>query len=150
VVVLSQANAGLVRRDLLDDAQAAMRASLDGFSMAQLQEISFRAAESFVNDTLPAGEDAQSPEDYVRQLSATTGLPHVLVRRNMEKIQGVLARVDEVLAGLTRNLDLEVLDRGLGESQGHALSFVPRSPTLGVVLPPTRPGCTRCGCPRWR
>jgi acyl-CoA reductase-like NAD-dependent aldehyde dehydrogenase len=140
VVELSQANAGLVRRDLLDEAQAAMRASLDAFSVAQLIEISKRAAESFVGDTLPAGDTAQDPEDYVRQLSATTGLPHVLVRRNMEKVRSVLAEVGTMLAGLTRNLDLDVLDRGLGEAQGHALSFVQRSPTLGVVLPSNSPG----------
>ena len=48
----------------------------------------------------------------MRQLSATTGLPHVLVRRNMEKIRGVLDRIETVLAGLTRGLDLAVLDRG--------------------------------------
>jgi acyl-CoA reductase-like NAD-dependent aldehyde dehydrogenase len=64
----------------------------------------------------------------------------VLVRRNMEKIRGVLARVETVLAGLTRDLDLSVLDRGMGEAGGHALSFVPRSPTLGVVLPSNSPG----------
>jgi acyl-CoA reductase-like NAD-dependent aldehyde dehydrogenase len=93
-----------------------------------------------MEETLPLGDDAQTPSDYVRQLSATTGLPHPLVRRNMEKIRGVLERVDTVLAGLTRGLDLEVLDRGMGEAQGHALSFVPRSPTLGVVLPSNSPG----------
>ena len=36
---------------------------------------------------------SQSPEDYVRQVSATTGLPHVMVRRNMQKIRTVLAEM---------------------------------------------------------
>ncbi len=40
--------------------------------------------------TLPLGDATQTPEEYVRQLSATTGLPHVMVRRNMEKIRAVL------------------------------------------------------------
>jgi len=137
---LSQANAGLVRRDLREEGQAAMRASLEGFKVATLVEICRRAADSFVKETLPVGEAAQTPEDYVRQLSATTGLPHVLVRRNMEKIRGVLAEIQTVLDGLTRGLDLSVLDRGLGEAKGHALSFIPRSPTLGVVLPSNSPG----------
>ena len=35
-----------------------------------------------------------------------------MVRRNMQKIRGVLAEMETMLAGLTRNLDLEVLDRG--------------------------------------
>ena len=82
----------------------------------------------------------RAPEDYVRQLSATTGLPHVLVRRNMEKIRGVLDGIEHVLAGLTRDLDLSVLDRGIGSSGGHAVSFTPRSQALGVVLPSNSPG----------
>lgn len=139
-VGLSQANTGLVSRDLLPESQATMRASLADFSTRQLLELCRRAAASFTEDTLPAGDAPQAPEDYVRQLSATTGLPHVLVRRNMEKIRGVLAGMENVLAGLTRDLDLGVLDRGLGEAGGHALSFVPRSPTLGVVLPSNSPG----------
>lgn len=139
-VELSEANAGLVRRDLLDAGQEAMRASLDGFTTAQLVEISARAADAFVNATLPVGDEAQTPDDYVRQLSATTGLPHVLVRRNMEKIRGVLGGARTVIDGLTRGLDLSVLDEGQGIVGGHALSFVPTSPTLGVVLPNNSPG----------
>jgi hypothetical protein len=137
---LSQANSGLVRRDLLDDRQAAMRRALEAFSVEDLLAICRSAASSFVTETLPLGDEAQTPEDYVRQLAATTGLPHVLVRRNMEKIRGVLAEMGAVLDGLTRGLDLQVLDKGLGEAKGHALSFVPRSPTLGVVLPSNSPG----------
>ena len=140
VALLSQANPGLVRRDLLEDGQAAMRQALRGIPARDLLALCRRAAAAFVTETLPVGEEAQSPEDYVRQLSSTTGLPHVLVRRNMEKIRGVLDGMETVLAGLTRGLDLSVLDRGLGESDGHALSFVPRSPTLGVVLPSNSPG----------
>jgi acyl-CoA reductase-like NAD-dependent aldehyde dehydrogenase len=140
VAELSQANAGLVRRDLREDSQAEMRASLAAFSVRELIALSRRAADAFMNDTLPVGEETQAPADYVRQLSATTGLPHVLVRRNMEKIRTVLADVEAVLSGLTRGVDLDVLDRGRGESQGHALSFVPRTPTLGVVLPSNSPG----------
>ena len=49
---------------------------------------------------------ASRPQDYVEQLSATTGLPYVLVRRNMDKIARRAGRVEEVLAGLTRGLDL--------------------------------------------
>jgi acyl-CoA reductase-like NAD-dependent aldehyde dehydrogenase len=139
-VAVSQANPGLVRRDLLEEAQAAMRAALAALSVKDLLALCRRAADAFVRDTLPAGEDAQDPETYVRQLSSTTGLPHVLVRRNMEKIRTVLSELERILSGLTRGLDPDLLDRGTGESHGHALSFVPRSPTLGVVLPSNSPG----------
>jgi acyl-CoA reductase-like NAD-dependent aldehyde dehydrogenase len=139
-VELSEANPGLVRRDLREEGQAAMRAALEPFTTKELVAICRRAAESFTTATLPAGDSSQTPEDYLRQLSATTGLPHVLARRNMEKIRTVLDGIETVLHGLTRGLDLSVLDRGAGETAGHAVSFVPRSPTLGVVLPSNSPG----------
>jgi len=45
-----------------------------------------------------------------------------------------------VLGGLTRGLDIGVLDRGRGEAGGHAVSFTPRADALGVVLPSNSPG----------
>ena len=137
-VEISQANAGLIRRDLLD--QATPRAALRRFTSAELLDICERAAGHFMNDVLAVGEQEQSPEDYVRQLSSTTGLPHSLARRNMQRVRGVMERMGNVLGGLTRGLDLSILDRGAGETGGHALSFFPRGDSLGVVLPSNSPG----------
>jgi aldehyde dehydrogenase family protein len=137
-VEISQANAGLIRRDLLHQAEARRKLSL--FLTAELLEICARAAEYFVNDTLPLGDDAQSPEDYVRQVSATTGMPYVLARRNMQKIRGVMAEMANVLNGLTRNIDWQILDRGFGDFNGNAISFFPRTDSLGIVLPNNSPG----------
>src|SRR4029079_15099397 len=97
-------------------------------------------ADHFTNDPLPLGDAMQSPDDYVRQVSATTGLPHVLARRNMQKIKSMLASMESVLNGLTRNLDWDLLDRGFGEFDGRALSFFPRTQALGAVLPNNSPG----------
>jgi acyl-CoA reductase-like NAD-dependent aldehyde dehydrogenase len=137
-VEVSQANAGLIRRDLLglDAAQAALAA----FSTEQLIAMCRQAADYFMNDALPVGEQAQTPDDYVRQLSATTGMPHVLVRKNMTKISGVMAEMKSVLDGLTRGLDLAILDKGFGTHEGHAVSFFPRTNSLGVILPSNSPG----------
>src|ERR1051326_1125945 len=137
-VEVSQANAGLIRRDL--GQQDLGVKSLDHFSTRELVNICTRAAEHFTNDPLPLGDTSQSPEDYVKQVSATTGLPYVLARRNMLKIKSMLANMNCVLNGLTRNLDWEILDRGFGELDGHALSFFPRSQSLGAVLPNNSPG----------
>jgi acyl-CoA reductase-like NAD-dependent aldehyde dehydrogenase len=137
-VEISQANAGLIRRDLADQERA--RAALAKFSVAELIEMSVRAAEIFAQDELPIGDEWQTPEKYVEQVSATTGLPFVLARRNMEKIRGALAQMESVLRGLTRNLDLAILDRGYGEIAGQAVSFFPRTQSLGVVLPSNSPG----------
>jgi acyl-CoA reductase-like NAD-dependent aldehyde dehydrogenase len=137
-VEISQANAGLIRRDLRDQKTA--HEELARFSTAELIDICRRASDHFRNDTLPLGEETQGPEDYVRQVSATTGMPHVLARRNMAKIQGVLAEAGNVLNGLTRNIDWDILDRGFGEIGGQALCFYPRTESLGVVLPSNSPG----------
>ena len=133
-VEVSQANAGLIRRDL------SHQPSLAGFSTRDLVEICVRGADLFMNDTLPLGDASQSAEDYVAQVSATTGMPYVLARRNMQKIQSMLANMESVLNGLTRNIDWEILDRGFGSRNGQSLSFFPRTQSLGAVLPNNSPG----------
>ncbi len=137
-VEISQANAGLIRRDLRN--QHGAREKLAKFSTAELLDICSRAAESFLNGSLPLGDAEQTPEDYVRQVSATTGMPHVMARRNMQKIHAALAEAASVLNGLTRNLDWELLDRGYGELEGKPMSFYPRTDSLGIVLPSNSPG----------
>jgi acyl-CoA reductase-like NAD-dependent aldehyde dehydrogenase len=137
-VEISQANAGLIRRNLLGQAQD--HAALANFSTAELVDICARAADHFLNDTLSIGDEPQSADEYVRQVSATTGLPHPLARRNMMKIRTMFAEMKSVLDGLTRNLDWEILDRGFGTFEGHTLSFFPRANSLGVVLPNNSPG----------
>ena len=138
---VSQANPGLIRRDLL--VQESARAELAAIRSADLLRMAAKAADLFMQATLPLDPVdgvTQSPQDYVEQLSATTGLPHVLVRRNMAKIHGVLSQMGDVIAGLTRGLDLGVLDSGVGESDGRLFSFYPRGHSLGVVLPNNSPG----------
>ena len=140
-VSMSQANVGLIRRDLLKQGEA--REALQAIPVADLIAMANRAAGHFLNDTLPLDPESgttQSPQQYVEQVSATTGMPFSNVRRNMLKVHGVLSKVDEVLAGLTRGLDLAVLDSGYGTVRGQMLSFFPRAEALGVVLPSNSPG----------
>src|ERR1043165_680766 len=137
-VEISQANAGLIRRDL--GRQDIGAASLQRFSTRDLVAICERAADHFTNDSLPLGDSIQNTEDYVYQVSATTGLPYVLARRNMLKIKSMLANMESVLNGLTRNLDWDLLDRGFGEFEGRTYSFFPRTQSLGAVLPNNSPG----------
>ena len=137
-VEVSQANAGLIRRDL--SRQDIGTASLQRFSTRELVAICSRAADHFTDDSLPLGDSTQTADDYIHQVSATTGLPYVPARRNMLKIKSMLANMESVLNGLTRNLDWELLDRGFGEFEGHELSFFPRTQSLGAVLPNNSPG----------
>ncbi|MDX2040816.1 MAG: aldehyde dehydrogenase family protein [Acidobacteriota bacterium] len=137
-VEVSLANAGLIRRDLRD--LDSIQAMLAAFTTDRLIAMCRQAADYFMNDTLPVGDESQTPDDYVRQLSATTGMPHVLVRKNMSKISGVMAEMKSVLDGLTRGIDLKILDDGFGTHEGHSVSFFPRTNSLGVILPSNSPG----------
>ena len=132
----------MIRRDLLRQAEA--RAQLQAIPVADLVAMAGRAAEHFLNDTLPLDPESgtmQTPQDYIEQVSATTGMPFSNVRRNMLKVHGVLSKVDEVLAGLTRGLDLSVLDAGLRHGATARCSASSRAATrMGVVLPSNSPG----------
>jgi len=127
-VEVSQANPGLIRRDL--SKQDIPKSLLQKLTTRELVDICTRAAEIFTDD----------PADYISQVSATTGLPHVLAERNMLKIKSMLASMESVLNGLTRGIDWNILDRGFGEFEGRTLSFFPRTQSLGAVLPNNSPG----------
>ena len=90
---------------------------------------------------LPVGDGEQSPDDFARQQSATTGLPEHMCRANMHKNHFVLTHMDRILEALTRGLDLDILARGWGvEARGVTVSYQAQSPVLGAVLPSNSPG----------
>src|SRR4051794_9639481 len=75
VARVSQANPGLITRDLARVEHDV----LEPFTMRELLAMCRKAAELFVSAELPVGdakEGGQSFDDYVRDLSATTGMPH--------------------------------------------------------------------------
>lgn len=137
--LVSQVNAGIVRKDLARVAEG--QAALKKFSVAQLIEICAKTGEQFLHGTLPLGDKGhtQSPQQYLETLSSTSGLPHVMVRRNMEKIHLALTNMKTVLNGLSRGLDLSILDSGSGEQFGTRLSYFPTTPALGLVMPSNSP-----------
>jgi acyl-CoA reductase-like NAD-dependent aldehyde dehydrogenase len=139
LAMVSQVNAGIVRRDLAKISES--REALKKFTVAELIEICARAGKEFVEGTLPMDEEGatQSPSQYIEMLSASSGLPFVLVQRNMAKIQGALLQMKTILNGLTRGLDLRVLDQGYGEQSGARLSFYPTGQSLGLVMPSNSP-----------
>ena len=136
---LSQVNAGVMRRDLKSVIVA--RDALQEFSTLELIEICQKAGDAFLHEKLPLGDDGiqQSPTDYLETLSSTSGLPHNMVRKNMEKIHYALCNMKTILNGLTRGLNLEVLDRGYGEQSGSPVCFHPTTQALGLVMPSNSP-----------
>lgn len=137
VVRVSQANPGLVRRDLLrlDEARRALRAVPARDLVAMARE----AGEHFLHGDLPLGDGTQSPDEYLHQLHATSGLPHSLIRMNMKKLHQLFAEMADVLEGLSRGLDLDIFDTGIGEQGGVPVSFSAVTDSLGVILPSNSP-----------
>ena len=138
VAEVSQANPGLVARDMRKAARA--REVLREVPAAELVAMAKKAAELFSTAELPLGDGSQSPAEFVRQQSATTGLPEHMCRMNMEKLRYVLDHIDEILLSLTRGLDPGILARGYGEEDGVMRSYQATTPVLGMVLPSNSPG----------
>jgi acyl-CoA reductase-like NAD-dependent aldehyde dehydrogenase len=136
---VSQVNAGIIRKDLGRIQEA--RRALKQFSVANLIEMCAKAGDHFLNGEFLLGDRGhlQGPEEYVEMLSATSGLPHVMIRRNMQKIHHALTNMRSVVNGLTRGLPLDVLDRGFGEQNGAAVSYYPTTNALGLVMPSNSP-----------
>ncbi len=136
---VSQANGGLLQRDMRHAQKA--RDVLREFSCEELISRVKKAADLYVSATLEVGDGTQSPDEFVRAQSASTGLPEHMCRFNMEKNQFVLNNMDRMLDALTRGLDLNVLSRGYGvEGRGVVVSYQAQSPALGLVLPSNSPG----------
>lgn len=140
IATVSQANPGLIAKDL--GAAAAARRALADLTTAELLAICGRAASLFSEGSLPVDPDAepQGPDDYVRRLSSTCGLPETLCRLNMEKIRTVLAGMAEVLGGLARGLEPAALDEPWSVQNGRRVSFRAETDALGAVLPSNSPG----------
>src|SRR6266852_3342852 len=100
-----------------------------------------KAADFYTDAELPLGDGTQTPDQFVRMQSATTGLPEHMCRFNMTKNHFVLNEMERILDSLTRGLDLSILTRGFGvEARGVPVSYQSQSPVLGMVLPSNSPG----------
>src|SRR2546425_576559 len=136
---VSQANPGLLAKDIRQAQRA--RDVLCEISCRDLIRMMQKAADLYRDATLPMGDGVQSPDDFARQQSASTGLPEHMCKANMAKNHFVLSNMDRILDCLTRGLDLEILSRGYGvESRGVIVSYQAQSPVLGLVLPSNSPG----------
>jgi acyl-CoA reductase-like NAD-dependent aldehyde dehydrogenase len=136
---VSQANTGLLGRDMRLAERA--RNVLTEIPVADLIAMMKRAADLYLNATLPMGDGVQTPDDLARQQSASTGLPEHMCKANMSKNHFVLSNMDKILDSLTRGLDLNILTRGYGiESRGVMVSYQAQAPVLGLVLPSNSPG----------
>ena len=135
---VSRANGGLIQRDMRKAARA--REALRAIPIDTLIAMAGQAGELYMNATLPMGDGAQTPDEFVRAQSASTGLPEHMCRSNMKKNAFVLGQMRNILTSLTRGLSLDVLTRGYGEERNVPISYQAQSPVVGLVLPSNSPG----------
>jgi len=138
IAKVGRANGGLIQRDMRKAQHA--RDVLTAIPIDELIAKVGRAGELFMNGTIPMGDGSQTPDEFARAQSASTGLPENMVRLNMKKNAFVLGEMRNILTSLTRGLDLNVLTRGYGEERGIPISFQAQTPVLGLVLPSNSPG----------
>jgi acyl-CoA reductase-like NAD-dependent aldehyde dehydrogenase len=139
LAVVSQVNAGIFKRDL--PKYAAAQDVLRKIPIGKMLQMCAKAGELFMSAELPLGENSKQPAAaYAKNLSASSGLPLNMVRRNMAKIHQVFTQMPAILRGLTRGLDLRFLDEAGGEQLKGGVSFYPLAQALGVVLPSNSPG----------
>ncbi|MEO1824495.1 MAG: aldehyde dehydrogenase family protein [Roseibacillus sp.] len=131
------ANPGLIRRDILNLEKS--KAALEALPAETLADYCEAAAELFLHEELPVGNSTQSPQQYIESLSALTKLPHTLVKMNMGKVHAAMSQIRTVIGGLTRNLPLELFDRGLSAVDDLEVNFYPVADALGVSLPSNAP-----------
>src|SRR6266404_5598479 len=136
---VSQANPGLLSRDMKKAQRA--REVLREIPIRDLVRMMKKAGELYQEATLPIGDGQQSPDDFARHQSASTGLPEHMCKANMSKNHFVLSNMERILECLTRGLAPEILTRGYGvESRRVIVSYQAQSPVLGLVLPSNSPG----------
>ena len=139
IAEVSQVGGAIVSRDLQKAGQA--RAALLAIDPEEIVERLQTAGNLYAHGTLTVGDSKQSPDDFVKQQSATTGLPESLCRANMHKNMFVLANMDRMLDALSRGLPPEIFWKGFGtEHRGVVVSYQAQSPVLGLVLPSNSPG----------
>ncbi|QDT70107.1 2-aminomuconic 6-semialdehyde dehydrogenase [Planctomycetes bacterium MalM25] len=130
---------GIIQRDAKKAKYA--RKALQAIPPAELVDRLKKAGELFENGTLPIGDGVQTPDDFIAQQSATTGMPVSMCRANVAKNAFVLKNIDQILDCLTRGLSLDLLARGYGEEgRGVTVSYQATCDALGAVLPSNSPG----------
>lgn len=131
--------AGIIARDAKKAKRA--RKALQAIPPSELVARCKKAGELFETGTLAVGDSQQSPEDFIQQQSATTGMPVSMCRANVTKNAFVLKNIDKILDCLTRGVELETFARGYGdEGRGVTVSYQAQCDALGAVLPSNSPG----------
>src|SRR5262245_6266463 len=88
IATVSRANGGLIQLDMPRAPKARQARAQEAID--ELSVRGGRAAELYMTATPPTGDGTQTPHEFVRAQSASTGLPENMCRANMQKNAFVL------------------------------------------------------------
>ena len=118
IAKVSRANGGMIQRDMRKAQRA--RDVLREIPIDDLIARVGKAGELYTDAELPMGDGTQTPDQFVRAQSASTGLPERLCRANMKKNKFVLSEMRRILTSLTRGLDPRGAVQGIWRGAGCA------------------------------
>ena len=115
VATVSQANAGLISRDVHRwDFDV-----LEQFTVKELIAMCKKAGDLLMNGTLPIGDSKPDARRLHQPIVGHDRPAARYCRQNMAKIESAMLNMEAILDGLTGGLDLDVLDTGYGLRDGH-------------------------------
>src|SRR3989442_13544100 len=126
IASMSRANGGLIQREMRKAGRA--REVLREIPIDELVVRVGKAGELYMNATLPMGDGTQTPDEFVRAQSASTGLPERLCRANMKKNRFVLGEMRHILTSLPRGLSFDALSKGYGQERGVPVRYQQHCP----------------------
>ena len=138
IAKVGRANAGLIQRDMRKAASA--RDALRKIPVAELIARMKVAGDLYMNAELPLGDGTQTPDDFAKQQSASTGPARSAVPREHEE-EPVRAQRDgqhpQVADARARS---QRVDDRLRRRERRADQLSGAEPVLGLVLPSNSPG----------
>ena len=145
IAEVSRANGGLIQRDMRKAQRA--RDVLREIPIDELIARVGKAGELYMNATLPMGDGTQTPDEFVRAQSASTGLPEHMCRANMKKNAFVLAEMRAILDVADARARRSTCCRAATAKSAACRSAIRRRARSSAwCCRRTRPACTRCGC----
>ena len=134
LATMSLANPGLIRLDSKNDSQAAHH--FRGLSTRNVISMLQEAGERFVTDDLEIGPGGPAAgfDDYIEQLSSTTGLPLQTCRSHAQRLRSALINISATTEALSYGRAPAELDEYF---QDHAANL---GNSVAVVLPSNAPG----------
>ena len=146
IAKVSRANGGLIQRDMRKAAARPRRAARDSDRRAR-SRASAAPASSTRTPSCRWATASQTPDEFVRAQSGTTGIPERLCRANMKKNTFVLAEMGRILAVAHARPRSRRARRGAtAKSAASRSAFRPKARCSASCCRRTHPACTRCGC----